>query len=72
MSCTEHNRTHREPQPDTKEYLGDGVYVDLDEWGAIILTTENGLKITNRIVLEPIVCQALKEYVDRKAGRRNG
>ena len=37
-----------------KEYLGDGVYADLKD-GQIILTTENGISETNRIVLEPEV-----------------
>jgi len=50
--------------PDTKRYLGDGAYVDFDGY-ALILTTENGLAITNRIVLEPEVYAALLAYVER-------
>lgn len=45
-----------------KEYIGDGIYVEIDEKG-IVLTTENGIRITNIIVLEPQVFQALIEYV---------
>lgn len=46
-----------------KEYIGDGVYVEIDERGDVILTTENGYEITNRIVLEPEVFRSLVEYL---------
>jgi hypothetical protein len=46
-----------------KAYLGDGAYVDYDGF-AIILTTENGLQETNRIVLEPEIYIALTQYVE--------
>jgi hypothetical protein len=49
--------------PEPKRYLGDGVYVEFDGY-AIVLTTENGLRITNRVVLEPPVYNALVEYVE--------
>lgn len=43
-----------------KQYLGDGVYLEYD--GAnLILTTENGISVTNRIVLEWEVFQALNK-----------
>lgn len=45
-----------------KRYLGDGAYVDFDGF-ALVLTTENGISTTNRIVLEPEVYAALVEYV---------
>lgn len=47
-----------------KEYLGDGVYVSFDGYG-VVLTTENGLGATNRIVLEPEVMLALADWSDR-------
>lgn len=47
-----------------KHYLGDGVYADWDGH-AIILTTEDGVSITNRIVLEDSVYQDLNEYMIR-------
>ncbi len=47
-----------------KQYLGDGVYVDCDGY-ALILTTEDGIRETNRIVLEPEVWAALADYVAR-------
>lgn len=38
-----------------KTYIGDSVYAEFDEYGCIVLTTENGLPTdpSNRIVLEP-------------------
>lgn len=50
-----------------KEYLGDSVYADVDEYGALILTTENGLPEdpSNRIVIEPPVYQAMMSFVRR-------
>lgn len=49
-----------------KSYLGDAVYVEvLDGGGSLLLTTENGIRVTNSIVLEPQVFQALLMYVDR-------
>ncbi len=44
-----------------KAYIGDGVYVEHDGFG-LVLTTENGIETTNRIVLEPSVWNALQEY----------
>jgi hypothetical protein len=46
-----------------KTYLGDGVYVDINNAGQIVLTTEDGISITNTIFLEPEVWAALKAYV---------
>lgn len=45
-----------------KVYLGDGVYVTFDGW-SIVLTTENGVSITNTIFLEPEVIDALLAYM---------
>lgn len=50
-----------------KEYIGDGVYVDYDGF-SIVLTTENGVEVTNTIVLEPSVYGALVEWVERLRG----
>lgn len=48
-----------------KMYLGDSVYVSVDEAGGIILTTENGLPDdpSNSIYLEPEVYTALVDYI---------
>ena len=49
-----------------KVYLGDSVYVELNEHGQIVLTTENGLPTdpSNEIFLEPEVYYALVAYVE--------
>jgi hypothetical protein len=47
-----------------KEYLGDGVYAGWDGY-AIVLTTEDGIRATNTVVLEPDVYSALARYVER-------
>lgn len=48
-----------------KTYLGDSVYVDVDEMERLVLTTENGYPDdpSNRVVLEPEVLDALIKYV---------
>ncbi len=48
----------------TKQYLGDGVYADFDGHH-IVLTTENGLDITNTICLEDQVYHSLVRYEAR-------
>lgn len=49
----------------TKQYLGDSVYVNFDG-GVLELTTENGLPSdpSNLIILELKVYEALVKYVD--------
>lgn len=47
-----------------KVYLGDGVYAEHDPLG-IVITTENGIRITNRIVLELEVFSNLIKFVER-------
>ncbi len=51
-----------------KEYLGDSVYAAFDGFG-IVLTNENGLGPSNRIVLEPEVVYNLDRYVERLKAR---
>ena len=50
--------------PTGKVYLGDGAYVDFDGY-ALVLTTEDGISVTNTVVLEPSVWEALRAYVAR-------
>lgn len=45
-----------------KSYVGDGVYA-VFKGGQLVLTTENGVKATNTIILEPEVWSALVTYV---------
>jgi len=47
-----------------KDYLGDGVYADVDG-DSIVLTTENGISVNNRIYLDPDVVAALERYIAR-------
>ncbi len=49
-----------------KVYLGDAVYAAFDGY-AIALTTEDGIDVTNEIVLEPEVLRALDNYRRRIA-----
>lgn len=46
-----------------KVYLGDGVYAEYDGQD-LILTTENGVSVTNRIVLDPHVWRSLRDVMD--------
>lgn len=48
-----------------KTYLGDAVYAEIDDYGDLVLTTENGLETTNRIVLESRTYAMLVDYVQR-------
>ncbi len=52
-----------------KAYLGDAVYAYFDGF-SIILTTENGVRADNTIVLEPDVVQSLIEFVERLRAAR--
>lgn len=46
-----------------KTYLGDGVYLAFNGHD-LVLTTENGIAVTNSIVLEPQVYAALIRFVE--------
>lgn len=48
----------------TKEYIGDGVYVTHDGY-SFILTTEDGIRATNTIFLEPEHLDMLMDYAKR-------
>ena len=50
-----------------KAYLGDGAYVEFDGFG-LSLTTEDGIRTTNRVYLEPEVFRALTAYMGRVRG----
>ena len=60
-----------------KQYLGDSVYCERDDYGGIVLTTENGLGPNNTIVVEPYVLSMFIDYLEThgfkigtKAGQR--
>lgn len=48
-----------------REYLGDGVYVRFNKAQQLVLTTEDGISVTNEIYLEAEVYHSLVRYVDR-------
>jgi hypothetical protein len=47
-----------------KTYLGDGAYADFDGY-AIVVTTEDGVSVTNRIVFENDVYENLVKFVEK-------
>ncbi len=51
-----------------KEYLGDAVYARIDKFGDLVLTTEDGERATNTIILEPQIIQALDVYLEAYRG----
>lgn len=53
---------------DTKEYIGDGIYAAFDGY-MLILTTENGVEVTNRIGIEPREWAKLGRYVEALPSR---
>lgn len=53
-----------------KQYLGDGVYVDFDGY-MLILTTEDGIRVLNKIYLEPAVYENLIRYVEELQRRKS-
>lgn len=59
----------RDYMSDLKAYIGDGVYVDFNNAGQLILTTEDGISITNTIFLENEVYAALLSYVKQLPSR---
>lgn len=46
-----------------KQYLGDGVYAAMEHDYQMLLTTEDGVSTTNRIVFEPETLLALMDYM---------
>lgn len=60
--CWPARQKERRMKP-SKTYLGDAVYAEADDFGGVILTTEDGLRATNTIELEPQVIRALQEYL---------
>ena len=52
-----------------KRYIGDGVYVEMNEQSQLVLTTENGMSTTNTIYLEPEVWVELVRYVQGTEGK---
>ena len=62
------NPLDTEPPQNFKSYLGDGAYVDMGSFmGEVVLTTENGIRETNRVVLGPhemvLLCRWLRTHL---------
>lgn len=51
-----------------KQYIGDAVYADWDGFH-VVLTTEDGISVSNRICLDDSVLMALDQYRERLAER---
>ncbi len=49
--------------PHPKKYLGDAVYVEVDRFHTLVITTENGLKTTNMIYFDATTWHKLRAYV---------
>lgn len=49
-----------------KRYLGDAVYAEVLADGTVVLTTEDGIRSTNVIYLEPEVLSALLKFVENE------
>ena len=48
-----------------KDYLGDAVYAEISQFGELILTTEDGISVSNRIALDDSTLTALERFVQR-------
>jgi len=54
----------KEDRPIPKDYMGDAVYAE-DDGFHLMLTTSNGISVTNRIALEDTVFYAVMRYGKR-------
>lgn len=51
--------------PLAKEYLGDSVYIQIDSVGRIVLTTEDGLSISNTIYIDQTIMRGILDYLEK-------
>jgi len=53
--------------PETRDYIGDSVYVGVTIFGELEITTENGMPTdpSNRIILDRDVIAELERYIAR-------
>ncbi len=59
-----------EPPGEHKSYLGDGAYVDMGSYESeVVLTTEDGLSVTNRVVLGPTEVAVLLRWFNHREAR---
>lgn len=53
-----------------KTYLGDAVYAEFDGFN-VVLTTENGIEVTNTVALEQKVIQAIITFYERSINQQH-
>jgi hypothetical protein len=53
-----------------KRYLGDAVYACWSNFGDLMLTTEDGINVTNKIYLEPEVLNSLMNFIKETSSAR--
>jgi hypothetical protein len=49
--------------PSHAVYLGDGLYVWINEFGQVVLASYNGVEIGNIVFLEPETLQSFKRFI---------
>ena len=64
-------RRHHHMPPIPKDYMGDGIYIE-DLGYTVALTTENGIDVLNRVLIEPTEWEAIKRYMTRVENKRKG
>lgn len=56
----------RRPGRHLEDYIGDAVYVYMDDAAQVVLYTSNGIVETNRVVLEPQVLMSFQRWLERR------
>ena len=51
-----------------KEYLGDGLYAELQDSGNIIVTSEDGIQVLNEVYFEPVILAQLIRFAKNAWG----
>jgi hypothetical protein len=46
-------------------YIGDAVYAAIDECNNLVLTTENGISVSNIIIIEPEIYPMLERFIKK-------
>ena len=70
MDPTKGEKGRKTGMKQSESYLGDGVYFRSDGHD-VTLTTENGISVSNEIILEPKVCEKLIRSLGHVFGKDN-